>query len=99
MKLTLLDDDEILLRTLQRRFTAAGHQVQTFTTPPPLAELLAAHGVQLKAETAQWAQRLGLRVTESHSVNIKTVLRGGAGEAAGAGAGSGGVGAGQYSCR
>jgi predicted metalloprotease with PDZ domain len=53
------------------------------TAELPLAELLAAHGVQLKAETAQWAQRLGLRVTESHSVNIKTVLRGGLAENAG----------------
>lgn len=41
MKLTILDDDEILLRTLQRRLTAAGHQVQIFATPPELTDLLA----------------------------------------------------------
>jgi two-component system response regulator RegA len=41
MKLTLLDDDEILLRTLQRRLSAAGHQVQIFASPPPLSQLIA----------------------------------------------------------
>ncbi len=41
MKLTLLDDDEILLRTLQRRLSAAGHQVRAFATPPSFTELLA----------------------------------------------------------
>ncbi len=49
----------------------------------PLAELLGAHGVTVKSEPAQLAQRLGLRVTENHSVQIKTVLRGGAAEKAG----------------
>ncbi|MFY3386947.1 M61 family metallopeptidase [Paracidovorax sp. MALMAid1276] len=49
----------------------------------PLAELLAAHGVTLKGETAQLAQQLGLRVAENHSVQIKTVLRGSAAEKAG----------------
>jgi len=41
MKLAVLDDDEILLRTLQRRLTAAGHQVLIFANPPALADLLA----------------------------------------------------------
>lgn len=41
MKLTILDDDEVLLRTLQRRLTTAGHQVRTYATPPQLAELIA----------------------------------------------------------
>ncbi|RYF07554.1 MAG: M61 family peptidase [Comamonadaceae bacterium] len=49
----------------------------------PLAELLAAHGVTLHGEPAQWAQRLGLRVTEGSAVHIKTVLRGGLAEQAG----------------
>ncbi|WP_031567183.1 response regulator transcription factor [Rheinheimera texasensis] len=40
MKLTVLDDDEVLLRTLQRRLTAAGHQVRIFATPPALTELI-----------------------------------------------------------
>ncbi|BEU95568.1 M61 family metallopeptidase [Acidovorax sp. DW039] len=53
----------------------------------PLESLLAAHGVTLKAEPAQLAQRLGLRVAENHSVQIKTVLRGGAAEQAGMAAG------------
>ncbi len=49
----------------------------------PLAELFAAQGVTLKAETPQPAQRLGLRVQENHSIQIKAVLRGGPAEAAG----------------
>lgn len=53
------------------------------TAELPLAELLAAHGVSLKAEAPQLAQRLGLRAAENHSVQIKSVLRGGAAEMAG----------------
>ena len=53
----------------------------------PLAALLAAHGVTLKPDTAQLAQRLGIRVAENHSVQIKTVLRGSAAEQAGFAAG------------
>ncbi|MBS0290926.1 MAG: peptidase M61, partial [Proteobacteria bacterium] len=49
----------------------------------PLAELLAAHGITLQVEPAQPAQRLGLRVAENGGLQIKTVLRGGAAEAAG----------------
>ncbi len=49
----------------------------------PLAELLAAHGVTLQADAPQWAQRLGLRVGEGASVQIKAVLRGGLAEQAG----------------
>lgn len=49
----------------------------------PLAELLAAHGITVQADPAPIAQRLGLRVNENHGVQIKTVLRGGAAEAAG----------------
>lgn len=57
------------------------------TAELPLAELLAAHGVALKPEPPQLAQRLGLRVTENHSVQLKTVLRGGPAETAGMAAG------------
>ncbi|MDD2178055.1 peptidase M61 [Acidovorax sp. D2M1] len=57
------------------------------TADLPLEELLAAHGVALKADRPQLAQRLGLRVAENHSVQIKTVLRGGAAEKAGMSAG------------
>lgn len=49
----------------------------------PLAELLARHGVKAQAEPAQLAQKLGLRVQENHSIQIKTVLRGGLAERAG----------------
>ena len=49
----------------------------------PLGELLAAHGITLKTETAQMAQRLGLRVQETGSVQIKTVLADGAAARAG----------------
>ncbi|MEB5963588.1 peptidase M61 [Comamonas testosteroni] len=49
----------------------------------PLRELLEQHGVKSKTEPAQLAQKLGLRVQENHSVQIKTVLRGGAAEQAG----------------
>ncbi len=57
------------------------------TADLPLAELLAAHGVALQPETPQPAQRLGLRVSEHHAVQVKTVLRGGLAERAGMAAG------------
>lgn len=53
------------------------------TAELPLAELLAAHGVNLQPEPPQPAQRLGLRVQENHSIQIKSVLRGGLAERAG----------------
>jgi len=53
----------------------------------PLAELLLLQGVAVLDEPAQLAQRLGLRVTESQGVQIKTVLRGSAAEQAGFAAG------------
>ena len=53
----------------------------------PLRELLERHGVAILEEPAQLAQQLGLRVTEGPSVQIKTVLRGGAAEQAGFSAG------------
>ncbi len=49
----------------------------------PLAELLGAHGVRLQADTAQWAQRLGLRIAAGDGLHIKSVLRGGLAEQAG----------------
>ncbi|MDY0107327.1 MAG: peptidase M61, partial [Giesbergeria sp.] len=57
------------------------------TTELPLEELLGAHGITLKREEAPIAQRLGLRVSESSAVQIKTVLRGGLAEQAGMAAG------------
>ncbi len=49
----------------------------------PLDKLLASHGVAVHHDPAQLAQRLGLRVTEDHSVQIKTVLNGSAAHQAG----------------
>lgn len=53
----------------------------------PLSEMLAAHGVALRAEAAQPAQRLGLRVSEGQGLQVKVVLRGGLAEEAGFSAG------------
>jgi predicted metalloprotease with PDZ domain len=49
----------------------------------PLEKLLTHHGVNVKHDPAQLAQRLGLRVAEDHSVQIKTVLTGSAAHKAG----------------
>ncbi len=57
------------------------------TSELPLAELLTAHGVALENPPPTWAQRLGLRVQENHSVQVKTVLRGSPAELAGMAAG------------
>ena len=57
------------------------------TAELPVAELLAAQGITLQADTPQPAQRLGLRVTENGAIRIKTVLRGGLAERAGMAAG------------
>ena len=54
----------------------------------PLRELLTGQGIAVEAETSGMAQRLGLRVSEAGgSVQVKVVLRGSAGEAAGLAAG------------
>lgn len=54
----------------------------------PVGSLLQLHGARVDHERAPLAQQLGLRVTESGgSVQIKTVLRGGAAETAGLAAG------------
>jgi predicted metalloprotease with PDZ domain len=49
----------------------------------PLQELLLPFGIAVLEEPAQMQQRLGLRVTETSGLQIKTVLRGGAAEQAG----------------
>ena len=49
----------------------------------PIRELLIEHGVAVHDDPAQLAQRLGLRVSETHGVVVKTVLSGGAAEQAG----------------
>ena len=49
----------------------------------PLQTLLQQHGVAVFEDPAQLAQRLGIRVSETQGVHIKTVLRGGVAEKAG----------------
>jgi predicted metalloprotease with PDZ domain len=49
----------------------------------PVEKLLTAHGVTVHHDPAQLAQRLGLRVSEDHSVQIKQVLNGSAAHRAG----------------
>lgn len=49
----------------------------------PLKKLLEAHGVNTLEDPAQYAQALGLRVSEGSAVQIKAVLRGGVAEQAG----------------
>ena len=53
------------------------------TADLPLKALLEKTGVAVSEDPAQFAQVLGLRVGESNGVQVKTVLRGGAAEAAG----------------
>ena len=53
----------------------------------PLQDLLVQHGVAVHDDPAQLAQRLGMRVSETHGVVVKTVLSGGAAEKAGFAAG------------
>ncbi len=53
----------------------------------PLRELLTQHGAAVHEDPAQLAQRLGLRVSETHGLVIRNVLSGGAGEKAGFAAG------------
>lgn len=54
----------------------------------PLRQLLQSHGVAVLEDTAQWAQRLGLRASEGAAgVTVKTVLHGGPAHAAGLSAG------------
>ncbi len=53
----------------------------------PLRTLLEQHGVTVHDDPAQLAQRLGLRVSETHGLVVKNVLSGGAAEKAGFAAG------------
>jgi predicted metalloprotease with PDZ domain len=53
----------------------------------PLKDLLQAHGVSVFEDPAQLAHRLGMRVSESDGLQVKTVLRGGIAEKAGFAAG------------
>jgi predicted metalloprotease with PDZ domain len=53
----------------------------------PLEELLAKQGVTVAQDPAQLQQRLGVRVSETTGIQVKTVLRGSAAEQAGIAAG------------
>jgi predicted metalloprotease with PDZ domain len=53
------------------------------TAELPVLELLAAHGVRVERPALGWAERLGLRTGAGTSVQVKSVLRGAAAEAAG----------------
>jgi predicted metalloprotease with PDZ domain len=72
-----------LLSASGRRFDAELASWVHGKTELPLKELLERHGVAVFEEPAQLAQRLGVRVTESQGVVVKTVLRGGVAERAG----------------
>jgi len=70
---------ELSGRSWQKELNAWVHSTQEL----PLERLLQRHGVALIEEPAQWAQRLGLRVTETQGIQVKTVLKGGVARAAG----------------
>ena len=53
------------------------------TAELPLAELLPRFGVRIHLDAAPLEQQLGLRVSESHGIRVKQVLRGGVAEQAG----------------
>lgn len=72
-----------LLSASGRRFDAELANWVHGKTELPLKELLERHGVAVFEEPSQLAQRLGLRVSESQGIFVKTVLRGGAAESAG----------------
>ena len=82
------DDLLTVLRELAGRSLASEikHWVHS-TRELPLKALLTRHGVDVLEEPSQIAQQLGLRVSESSGIQIKTVLRGGAAEQAGFAAG------------
>jgi predicted metalloprotease with PDZ domain len=77
----------VLAELSGRSFAKEIQQWVHTTAELPLKPLLEAQGVAVLEEPAQWAQRLGLRVSESAGVHIKVVLRGGAAEQAGLAAG------------
>jgi len=70
---------ELGMRPFGREIAAWVHGTREL----PLEELLKTQGVGVLEEPAQLQQRLGLRVTETSGVVVKTVLRGGAAELAG----------------
>ena len=81
-------DFAALLQTLGgRSFDAELKSWLHGKTDLPLHDLLTQHGVAVHDDPAQLAQRLGLRVSETHGLVVKTVLSGGAAQKAGFAAG------------
>lgn len=78
--------DELQARTGRSWAKEIGAWVHS-TQELPLAQLFKAHGIGVNAEPGTLAQRLGVRVTESGGVRIKTVLRHSVAEQAGLSAG------------
>jgi len=81
--MTEADLCSVLAERSGRSFAKEIHQWVHTTNELPIKELLEAQGVAVLEEPAQWAQRLGLRVSENTGIHIKVVLRGGAAEQAG----------------
>ena len=78
--------DELQARTGRSWAKEIGAWVHS-TQELPLAQLFKVHGIEVNAEPGTLAQRLGVRVTESGGVRIKTVLRHSVAEQAGLSAG------------
>ncbi len=85
--MTEADLSAVLLESAGRPFAKELASWVHGTAELPLKPLLERQGISVLEEPAQLAQRLGLRVTESAGVQIKTVLAGGAAEQAGFAAG------------
>ncbi len=66
-------------RSYEKELAAWVHGTQDL----PLRELLEAFGVSWRSETPTWPLRLGMRVTDGASVQVKVVLNGSAAERAG----------------
>ena len=81
------DFADVLQALGKRSFAPELAQWVHSTAELPLRPLLEQHGVAVRDDPAQLAQRLGLRVTETDGVRVKIVLRGGAAEKAGFAAG------------
>ncbi len=77
-----------VLKALGRRSYASEIEAWVHGTDElPLAHLLKGHGLQWHEETAPLSLRLGLRVSDTTGLVVKTVLRGSVAEAAGLAAG------------
>ncbi|MES2785043.1 MAG: peptidase M61 [Pseudomonadota bacterium] len=74
---------ELAGRAFSREMAAWVHGTREL----PLEELLKPFGISVVQDPSQLQQRLGIRVTETSGIQVKTVLRGGAAEQAGIAAG------------